>query len=146
MKFLILNGPNMNMLGIREKEIYGVETYQELLRRVSQKCEDLNIKVECYQSNYEGALVEKIQDAYFQKIDAIVINPAALTHTSVALLDALKAVNIPAVEVHISDTKSREVFRHISYTALYCEKTIQGKGISGYEEAIEYLYEKLKDK
>lgn len=146
MKILLLNGPNINMLGIREKSIYGNESFKDLLNRVENKCKKLGIQLQAYQSNYEGELIDKIQEAYYTKADAIIINPAAYTHTSIAILDALKAVNLPTVEVHISNIKSREDFRKLSYVSMYCEKTITGKGISGYEEAIEYLYNKYSCK
>ncbi len=138
MKILVINGPNLNMLGIREPGIYGKNTFAELLRLLEQTGQELGIEVEQYQSNHEGDLVDKIQCAY-GKVDGIVINPAAYTHTSVAILDALKAVSIPAVEVHISDVDAREPFRQISYTGLACCKTIKGHGLDGYREAIEYL-------
>lgn len=138
MKILVINGPNLNMLGIREPDIYGKNTFADLLQLLEETGRALNIEVEQYQSNHEGALVDKIQWAY-GKVDGIVINPAAYTHTSVAILDALKAVGIPAVEVHISDVDSREPFRQISYAGLACCKTIKGHGFAGYREAIEYL-------
>ena len=138
MRILVINGPNINMLGIREPGIYGKSTFADLLQLLQDTAKDLNIDVEQYQSNHEGDLVDKIQWAY-GKIDGIVINPAAYTHTSVAILDALKAVAIPAVEVHISDVDAREPFRHISYAGLACCKTIKGHGLEGYREAIEYL-------
>jgi len=138
MKILVINGPNLNMLGIREPDIYGKNTFADLLKLLEDTGRDLNIDVEQYQSNHEGDLVDKIQWAY-GRIDGIVINPAAYTHTSVAILDALKAVGIPAVEVHISDVDSRESFRQISYAGLACCKTIKGHGFAGYREAIEYL-------
>lgn len=141
MNILVLNGPNLNMLGIREPGIYGSNTYENLLSLIADTAQNLGIQVECYQSNHEGDLVDKIQWAY-GKVDGIVINPAAYTHTSVAILDALKAVSIPAVEVHISNVDARESFRQISYAGLACEKTIKGKGFSGYQEAIEYLVQK----
>ncbi len=140
MKILVLNGPNINMLGIREPGIYGKDTYQDLLALVERTAVTLGIVVEHFQSNHEGDLVDKIQAAY-GKFDGIVINPAAYTHTSVAILDALKAVRIPAVEVHISDVDARESFRQISYPSLYCEKAIKGQGIDGYRMAMEYLNE-----
>lgn len=142
MKILVLNGPNINMLGIREPGIYGKNTFQDLLQLLKDTAAEENIQIEQYQSNHEGDLVDKIQWAY-QKVDGIVINPAAYTHTSVAILDALKAVAIPAVEVHISDVDSREAFRQISYAGLACEKTIKGHGLEGYREAIRYLKERL---
>ena len=138
MKILVLNGPNINMLGIREPDIYGRETFTDLLALLERTAKEENIEITQYQSNHEGCLVDKIQEAY-GKFDGIVINPAAYTHTSIAILDALKAVGIPAVEVHISDVHKRENFRQISYPGLYCEKTISGHGIQGYREAIAYL-------
>ena len=138
MKILVLNGPNINMLGIREPGIYGKNTFADLLQLLQDTAKELNIEVEQYQSNHEGDLVDKIQWA-FSKVDGIVINPAAYTHTSVAILDALKAVAIPAVEVHISDVDAREPFRQISYAGLACCKTIKGHGLGGYREAIIYL-------
>ena len=138
MKILVLNGPNINMLGIREPGIYGSNSYQDLLKLLEDTAVQEGIHMEHFQSNHEGALVDKIQEAY-GKFDGIVINPAAYTHTSVAILDALKAVSIPAVEVHISDVDSREDFRQISYAGKYCEKTIKGQGIDGYRQAMIYL-------
>ncbi len=140
MKILVLNGPNLNMLGIREPDIYGKQTFQDLLSLLQKWAADLNLEVQQFQSNHEGALVDEIQSAY-QVFDGIVINPAAYTHTSVAILDALKAVGIPAVEVHISDVDSREPFRQISYPGMYCEKTIKGQGLDGYRQALVYLKE-----
>lgn len=140
MKILVINGPNLNMLGIREPDIYGKKTFSDLLELLENTAHELNIEVEQYQSNHEGCLVDKIQEAY-GKFDGIVINPAAYTHTSVAILDALKAVGIPAVEVHISDVDSREPFRQISYAGLACCKTIKGHGFDGYREAILHLIE-----
>ena len=138
MKILVINGPNLNMLGIREPNIYGKNTFSDLLQLLETTAQELGVEMEQYQSNHEGDLVDKIQWAY-GKIDGIVINPAAYTHTSVAILDALKAVCIPAVEVHISDVDSREAFRQISYAGLACCKTIKGHGFAGYREAMEYL-------
>lgn len=138
MKILVINGPNINMLGIREKNIYGSETFDTLIDTCIQTGEYLGVEIECYQSNHEGDLVDKIQEAY-QKVDGIVINPGAYTHTSIALLDALKAVSIPAVEVHISKVEERESFRQISYIREACYKTITGQGIKGYAMAIESL-------
>lgn len=143
MKILVLNGPNINMLGIREPGIYGKQTFQDLLKLLAKTAEDLDLELEQYQSNHEGNLVDKIQAAY-GNADGIVINPAAYTHTSVAILDALKSVGIPAVEVHISDVTTREDFRQISYARLACEKTIMGQGLDGYRQAIEYLVNKYK--
>ena len=141
MKFLVINGPNINMLGIREPGVYGKQTFQDLLTLLENTGIELGVSVTQFQSNHEGVIVDKIQEAY-GVYDGIVINPAAYTHTSVAILDALKAVSIPAVEVHISDVDSREEFRRFSYPALYCEKTIKGQGLDGYKQAIAYLAEK----
>ena len=141
MKILVVNGPNINMLGIREPGIYGKQTYADLLQLLDTWAAELRLDIEKFQSNHEGAIVDKIQAAY-QNFDGIVINPAAYTHTSVAILDALKSVAIPAVEVHISDVDSREAFRQISYPGLYCEKTIKGQGLDGYRQALVYLKEK----
>ena len=138
MKILVINGPNIKMLGIREPDIYGKNTFSDLLALLEQTAKDESIDIEQYQSNHEGCLVDKIQEAY-GKFDGIVINPAAYTHTSVAILDALKAVCIPAVEVHISDVDSREAFRQVSYAGLACCRTIKGHGINGYREAILHL-------
>ena len=140
MKILVINGPNLNMLGIREPGIYGKNTFADLLNLLEDTAKELSIELEQFQSNHEGDIVDKIQWAY-GKVDVIVINPAAYTHTSVAILDALKAVSIPAVEVHISDVDTREAFRQISYAGLACEKTIKGHGLEGYREAIRYLAE-----
>ena len=141
MKILVINGPNINMLGIREPEIYGKETYGDLCDMIKSYCDKREIVVDLFQSNHEGEIVDKIQKAY-GIFDGIVINPAAYTHTSIAILDALKSVGIPAVEVHISDVSKREDFRQTSYVRHYCEKTICGKGFDGYLEAIEYLSSK----
>ncbi|MBE6916818.1 MAG: type II 3-dehydroquinate dehydratase [Ruminococcaceae bacterium] len=141
MKLLVINGPNINMLGIREPGIYGKNTYHDLLVLIERVAADEGLTIDHFQSNHEGAIVDTIQAAY-GSYDGIVINPAAYTHTSVAILDALKAVSIPAVEVHISDVDAREAFRQISYPGLYCEKTIKGQGIDGYRQAILYLKEK----
>ena len=138
MKLLILNGPNLNMLGIREPGIYGKESYAELCRRVREHAGKRGIEVELYQSNHEGDLIDAIEAAY-GKVDGIVINPGAYTHTSIALLDALKAVAIPAVEVHISDLSKREAFRQISYIRAACIATITGHGLAGYTEAMDLL-------
>ena len=143
MKILVINGPNINMLGIREPGIYGSDNYNSLLERIKTWANELKVEVECYQSNHEGDLVDKIQQAY-GVFDGIVINPAAYTHTSVAILDALKSVGIPAVEVHISDVTKREDFRQISYAGMACEEHIIGKGLEGYHLAIQYLCEKYK--
>lgn len=143
-KILVINGPNINMLGIREKEIYGNNTYQDLLDLISDYADKKNVEVEFFQSNYEGALVDKIQEAYFKNIDAIVINPAAYTHTSIAILDALKATKIPTVEVHISNVAEREDYRQISYIRPYCVKSIIGEGFNGYLHAIDELLKIIK--
>ena len=140
MKILVLNGPNINMLGIREPDIYGKQSFRELLAILEETGKALGVTVEQFQSNHEGALVDKIQAAY-GCFDGIVINPAAYTHTSVAILDALKAVAIPAVEVHISQVDAREPFRQVSYAGMACVKTIQGQGLDGYRQAIAYLRE-----
>ena len=138
MKILVLNGPNLNMLGIREPDIYGKKTFSDLLALIEKTAQEENLEITQYQSNHEGDLVDTIQESY-GKIDGIVINPAAYTHTSVAILDALKAVGIPAVEVHISDVDAREPFRQISYAGKACVHTIKGHGFEGYREAILYL-------
>ncbi len=142
MNILVINGPNINMLGIREPEIYGKETYNSLVEKIENYAKEKNIYVSCYQSNHEGDIVDTIQFAY-GVFDGIVINPAAYTHTSVAILDALKSVQIPAVEVHISDVSSREDFRQISFVRDYCYETICGKGTDGYLLAIDSLIEKV---
>lgn len=141
MKLLVINGPNINMLGIREPGIYGKNSYADLLALIEKTSLEAGIQIDHFQSNHEGAIVDTIQAAY-GAYDGIVINPAAYTHTSVAILDALKAVSTPAVEVHISDVDSREAFRQVSYPGMYCEKTIKGQGIDGYRQAIVYLQEK----
>lgn len=145
MKILIINGPNLNMLGIREPDIYGKNTYNDLCDLISLYCINAGIEVDIYQSNHEGELVDKIQSAY-NCFDGIVINPAAYTHTSIALLDAVKAVGVPTVEVHISDVSTREDFRRISYIRKGCVKTISGKGFDGYIDAIKFLKEQYGDK
>lgn len=142
MKLLIINGPNINMLGIREPAIYGKQDYSALLELIDKTCRENGIEYEHYQSNHEGAIVDKIQSAH-GRFDGIVMNPAAYTHTSVAILDALKAVGIPTVEVHISDVNSREEFRRHSYVSLFAKKTIAGHGLDGYAEAILWLKENL---
>ena len=141
MKLLVINGPNINMLGIREPGIYGQQSFADLLSLLQQWAEQYGVQIEQFQSNHEGALVDKIQST-LGNTDAIVINPAAYTHTSVAILDALKSVGLPTVEVHISDVDSRESFRQISYAGSACEKTIKGQGLDGYRQAIEYLCKK----
>ena len=136
MKILVINGPNMNMLGIRQPEIYGYATYEDLKSMIAGEAERLGAEVSFFQSNHEGALVDAIQQAYFDRVDGMIINPAAYTHTSVALLDAVKAVGIPTVEVHVSDPDSREDFRHVSYIRAACIATIRGHGLPGYLEAL----------
>ena len=143
MKLLVINGPNLNMVGIREKHLYGAQDFDALCAFVRKTAADLGVEVELYQSNHEGDLVDCIQAAY-QRIDGIVINPGAYTHTSVALLDAVKAVSIPTCEVHLTDVNAREDFRKISYVRLACEKTFAGYGFDGYKMAMEYLVEKYK--
>ena len=143
MKLLVINGPNLNMLGIREPDHYGRETYADLVDKVKGYCEEKSIYCECYQSNHEGDLVDKIQEAY-GKFDGIVINPGAYTHTSIALLDAVKSVMIPTVEVHISKVEQREDFRQISYIRLACVKTITGLGTDGYLRGIDFLVDYVK--
>ena len=140
MKILVINGPNLNMLGIREPDHYGRETYADLVEKIDRHCKNIGIEVEQFQSNHEGDLVDKIQSAY-KNADGIVINPGAYTHTSIAILDAVKAVGIPTVEVHISKVEEREEFRKISYVRLACVKTITGHGTDGYIEAIDFLTE-----
>lgn len=142
MKLLVINGPNLNMLGIREPDIYGRTTYADLVEKVTAWGTEAGFETEVFQSNHEGALVDKIQEAY-GNVDGIVINPAAYTHTSVAILDALKTVAIPAVEIHISNVKEREEFRQISYAGMACFHTVMGEGIDGYHTAIQVLKEKL---
>ncbi|MBQ3492861.1 MAG: type II 3-dehydroquinate dehydratase [Clostridia bacterium] len=138
MKILVINGPNLNMLGIREKNLYGKQSYKDLLSLIKTHAKNVGVSVKCYQSNYEGAIVTKIQKAY-NKFDGIVINPGAYTHTSVAILDALKSVNIPTVEVHITEVNEREDFRKISFVKEFAVKTITGKGFEGYNLAIDEL-------
>ena len=143
MKIMVINGPNINMIGIREPDIYGKQTFSDLLALLDRTAQEEGLDIQQFQSNHEGAIVDKLQTCY-GVMDAIVINPAAYTHTSVAILDALKAVAIPAVEVHISDVSAREAFRQISYPGMYCEKTITGQGLDGYRQAILYLKEKYE--
>jgi 3-dehydroquinate dehydratase-2 len=140
MKLLVINGPNLNLLGVREPDIYGKQDYPALVALIEETCAQLDIQVAVYQSNHEGDIVDRIQAAYGD-MDGIVINPAAYTHTSIAILDALKAVGLPAVEVHLSDVSAREDFRQISYAGMACEKTFMGLGFQGYVEAIRYLKE-----
>lgn len=144
MKILVINGPNLNMLGIREPAIYGSKNYAALVEFATKACTDNGFECEVYQSNHEGDIVDKIQAAY-GNTDGIIINPAAYTHTSVAILDALKAVSIPAVEVHLSDVDARETFRHISYPGMACKTTFKGFGFDGYRMAVEYLRDLLKE-
>ena len=138
MKILVINGPNINMLGIREKNIYGEKSYKDLIAFIEASARAAGVQVECFQSNYEGAIVDKIQQSY-GVFEGIVINPAAYTHTSVAILDAVKSVSIPTVEVHLSDPDSREDFRKISFVRAACVKTFAGLGFEGYKSAIDYL-------
>ena len=142
MNILVINGPNLNMLGIREPALYGSGTYAALCDKIEAYCKEKNIEVAFYQSNHEGALVDRIQQAYFDGVDGIVINPGAYTHTSIALLDAVKSVSIPTVEVHISKVEEREDFRQISFIRAACVATVTGKGFDGYLEAIDILTEK----
>ena len=144
MKLRVLNGPNLNMLGIREKHLYGTQTYEDLVKYINEKAKQLKIEVEIFQSNHEGALVDKIQAAY-GNADGIVINPAAYTHTSVAILDALKAVSIPAVEVHLTDINQREAFRRISYAGMACQAHFVGLGFEGYGKALEWYVNQGKE-
>ncbi len=143
MKFLVINGSNLNFLGIREPEIYGKATYNDLVEMIGAHAKEKNVEVSFVQSNHEGDLVDAIQQAYFDKVDGIIINPGAYTHTSVAILDAVKAVQIPTVEVHISDVDSREDFRQVSYIRLAAVKTIAGKGFDGYNLAMDFLIDFL---
>ena len=143
MKILVINGPNLNMLGIREPELYGKRDYAALVAFTENACAELGFECEFFQSNHEGVIVDKIQEGY-GKVDGIIINPAAYTHTSVAILDALKAVGIPAVEVHLTDVNSREYFRKISYAGMACLKTYAGFGFEGYRKAAEFLKNYLK--
>jgi len=142
MKLLELNGPNLNFIGIREPEIYGKETYNDLCDYIKKYAEANNIEIEIKQSNHEGYLVDFIHQAYFDKVDGIIINPGAYTHTSIALLDAIKSVNIKTIEVHLSDVTKREDFRQVSYLRSACVKSIMGKGFLGYTEAIDYFLNK----
>jgi 3-dehydroquinate dehydratase-2 len=138
MRILVINGPNLNMLGIRETDIYGIKTYEDLVSYIEESCKEEGIDVSVFQSNHEGAIVDAIQSAY-GVYDGIIINPAAYTHTSIAILDALKAVSIPAVEVHLSDIYEREEFRHISYPGMACIRTFAGMGFEGYRQALLYI-------
>lgn len=145
MKILVINGPNLNMLGIREPDIYGRETYASLLEKIGAYAESLGVQVDFFQSNHEGAMVDAIQNAYFERVDGIVINPAAYTHTSVAILDALKATAIPFVEVHISDVDAREEFRKVSFVRAAAIDTVSGKGTNGYLLALDILLAHIKN-
>ena len=145
MKLLIINGPNLNLLGLREPEIYGKQDYAALLDFLQASAEEAGVEIECFQSNHEGAIVDAIQAAY-GVFDGIVINPVAYTHTSVAILDALKAVALPAVEVHLSDVSLREDFRRISYAGMACQKTFMGLGFEGYRQAILFLRDRLSSR
>ena len=146
MKLMIINGPNLNMLGIREKNIYGVVLYDKLAELIYSWCKEKNVECEIYQSNHEGDLVDKIQEAYFCNYEGIIINPGAYTHTYIAILDALKATNLPTIEVHISDINNREEFRKKSYIRDYCFMSIIGQGIEGYHIAINEMIKKIKEK
>jgi len=146
MKLLIINGPNLNMLGIREPDKYGRETYDDLLKKIKAHCDKKEVTADFYQSNHEGDLVDRIQQAYWDKTDGIVINPGAYTHTSIAILDAVKSVNIPTAEVHISDVSKREDFRQVSYIRSACCFTVMGHGTDGYLEAIDYLIDNSGEK
>ena len=143
MKLLVINGPNLNMLGIREKHLYGARTYADLEAYIREQAAALGIDIEIFQSNWEGALVDKIQQAY-RRVDGIIINPAAYTHTSVAILDALKAVSLPAAEVHLTDVNAREPFRRVSYAGMACQAHFIGLGFAGYEKALEWMKETLE--
>lgn len=145
MKLYIINGPNLNFLGIREPQHYGNTTYEGLLDMIQVHAQELGVTVECYQSNHEGDLVDKIQEAYLQKADGIVINPGAYTHTSIALLDAVKSIQLPTVEVHISKVEEREDFRQISYIRAACVKTITGQGVAGYLQGMDFLCDFLQE-
>lgn len=146
MKFLILNGPNINILGIREPDIYGRQTYDDLVKLIKCHAEELGVEVKFVQSNHEGDLVDAIQNAYFSHTDGIVFNPAAYTHTSVAIADAVKGVGIPTVEVHISDVSKRESFRQVSYISAAAVKTIAGQGLDGYNQALDFLTDLVRNK
>jgi len=146
MKLYIINGPNLNMLGIREPDKYGKTSYDSLIEMIREHCEKLGVTPVFYQSNHEGCLVDKIQEAYFEGASGIVINPGAYTHTSIALLDAVSATRLPCVEIHISKVEEREDFRQVSYIRSACIKTITGHGVNGYIEAVDSLVEYLKNK
>ncbi len=146
MKLLVINGPNINFLGIREKNIYGANDYNYLKELLNKKAEELGVELEIYQSNFEGAIIDKIQQAYYDKVDGIIINPGAYTHYSIAIRDALASIDIPKIEVHISNVHRREEFRHTSFTAPECTGQIVGLGLRGYELAMEYLGKKENGK
>ena len=146
MKIYVINGPNLNMLGVREPDKYGTTTYKDLLKMIETHCSELGIEPVFYQSNHEGDLVDKIQEAYFEGACGIVINPGAYTHTSIALLDAVSSTKLPCVEIHISKVEEREDFRQVSYIRAACIKTITGHGVAGYNEAVDYLVDYLKTK
>ena len=145
MRIIVINGPNLNMIGIREPELYGQQTYDDLVAFIKEAFEEAGVEGDIYQSNHEGDIVDRIQQAY-QNADGIVLNAGAYTHTSIAILDALKAVGIPTVEVHLTDTENREAFRKTSFVSFFAEKTIKGKGFEGYREAIRYLAQSGQDK
>ena len=144
-KLLIINGPNLNFLGIREKDVYGTENYDELLRRIEKKAQETDCSVEVFQSNHEGAIIDRIQDAYFDETEGIIINPGAYTHYSYAIRDALASVTMPKIEIHISDILQREEFRHHSVTAEVCDEQIKGLGLEGYIVAIEHMMKLLEN-
>ncbi len=144
MKLLVINGPNLNFLGIREKNVYGTQNYDDLLNMIGEKGKACNITIEVFQSNHEGAIIDRIQDAYYEKADGIVINPGAYTHYSYAIRDALASISVPKVEIHISDITQREEFRKVSVTAPVCDKQIYGHGLEGYLEAIDFILESVR--
>ncbi len=146
MKILIINGPNINFLGIREKAVYGTENYDELLRRIEKKAKETDCAVEVFQSNHEGAIIDRIQDAYSDGSEGIIINPGAYTHYSYAIRDALASVDMPKIELHISDISRREEFRHISVTAEVCDEQIKGLGLDGYLVAIDHMRERIAER
>lgn len=146
MKFMVINGPNINMLGIREKEIYGSNSYQDLVKSIKKWAKEEKVKIDIYQSNIEGELINKIQECYYKNYDGIIINAGGYTHTSIALLDALKAVNIPSIEVHLTDISKRESFRHNSYLAQFCFRSIIGLSLEGYHQAIILMKKELEVK
>lgn len=139
MKLLVINGPNLNLLGVREPSVYGTDTYDDLCNFLKKYVLNKDVELEIFQSNHEGVIIDKIHEAYYNKVDGIIINPGAYTHTSIAIMDAIKSVMIPTIEVHLSDITKREDFRKVSYIGLACKKRIMGKGFLGYQEAIEYF-------